>query len=397
MARKPNIEVVEKPDAPLSETALPKDPTPRSKKECITILRRMAEADPERVITRNYFRVNSTITESVWNAHFGTFDEFKRGAGLKLSRQQHLHEKKIAKHASVDHYRKLGAERESWGDKYLRPNKKRFQLGMFCSDLHDVEIDPFFLRVWLDTVKRAQPDLVCFVGDVLDLPEFGKYGVDPRKWDASGRIKYAHENIYGPTREAAGEDCQIDQVEGNHENRILRVFADSTPALKTVLADLHGFTVQKLFGLDKFQINWVGRADLGVFTEKDIHDELKNNYRVYWDCFLAYHFPDGRNMGMPGVNGHHHNHVVWSQFNKTYGSYEWHQLGAGHRRSAEYCLGEKWSNGFALVHVDLYTRSVNIEYVPITDIAVVGGQLYTREATEQVNNRLITPPLLRAA
>jgi hypothetical protein len=304
-------------------------------------------------------------------------------------------EKAIAKHASVDHYRKLGDERESWGEKYLRPNKKRFQMGMFCSDLHDEEIDPFFRRVWLDTVKRAQPDVVGFVGDVIDLAEFGKYGVDPREWNPVKKLNFAVNKIFKPTREAA-PDAQIDAIEGNHENRLLRHFADATPALKTVLSDFHGMTVQKFFKLDELEINWVGKADLGAFSQSDIKDELKNNYRVYWDCFLAYHFPDGRNLGMPGVNGHHHNHIVWSLFNKTYGGYEWHQMGAGHRRSASYCLGEKWSNGFANVHVDLYTRSVNIEYVPITDIAVVGGKLYTRQADEQVNQTLITPPLLRA-
>jgi hypothetical protein len=36
------------------------------------------------------------------------------------------------------------------------------------------------------------------VGDIFDLPEFGKYGVDPREWDVVGRIKFAHENILAP-------------------------------------------------------------------------------------------------------------------------------------------------------------------------------------------------------
>lgn len=59
-----------------------------------------------------------------------------------------------------------------------------------------------------------------------------------------------------------------------------------------------------------------------------------------------------RNMGLPGVNGHHHKHEVWGMFSPIYGPYEWHQMGAGHRRSASHCEGEKWHNGFALVNID---------------------------------------------
>lgn len=382
---------IDRPDAPMSETLLLKDHSPRSAQECVQILQQMAKDEPERVISRNYFRVNSPIAESVWNAHFGTFEEFKRAAGIILTRQQHAHERKIAKHASVDHYRRLAVEREDWGGKYLRPSGNRWQIGMFCFDLHDKEVDPFWLRVWLDTVKRIQPEVVGFGGDVLDLPEFGKYGVDPREWDPAGRIRFALDNIYGPTRKNA-PNAQIDSVEGNHEFRILRHMADATPALKTVLADLHGMDMQKLFKLDEHEINWVGQADLACFTEADIQKELRRNYRIYWDAFMVYHYPDGRNLGMPGANGHHHNHMVWSMFNKSYGPYEWHQSGAGHRRSASYTLGEKWSNGFLIVHCDTHKRVVNHEYVQVTDMASVGGKLYFREPHEVVAPGVILPP-----
>lgn len=378
--------------APLSETLLKKNDSPKTAEECITILQEMVKAEPEKVISRNYFRTKSPITESVWNAHFGTFHEFKRQAGVVLTRQQHAHEKRIAKHASVDHYRALGQERESWGESYVRKDSKRWQLGIFCSDLHDREIDPFYLRVLLDTAKRARPDIVGFVGDIMDLPEFGKYGVDPREWDVMGRIQFARKQIVGAVREAVGSACQIDLIEGNHEYRILRHFADSSPALKVILADLHGMDLRKLFKLDEYEVNWVGKADLAAYTDRDVQNELHNNYRVYWDNFLAYHYPDGRNMGMPGCNGHHHSHIVWSMFNKSYGSYEWHQMGAGHRRSASYCLGEKWGNGFLIEHVDTHTRASVHEYIQITDHASVGGKLYVREESERVNH-----PLLRAA
>lgn len=370
---------ITRPEVPLSESLIRKL-TEGSKEEVIEDLRSMALANPEMVISRNYYRVHGKFAESVWSQYFGTFHEFKRQAGIVLTRQQHNLEKKLAKHASVDHYRALGEERKGYAEKYIRENKRRFKTIICASDLHDKEIDPFFLRVFIDTVKRVQPDVVSFVGDVFDLPEFGKYTVDPRDWDVVGRIKVVHEKILAPLRKVY--NGQIDHIEGNHEVRMLRHLADATPALRAVLADLHGFTVPKLLGLDRYEVNYIAQADLAAYNDSDIKNELKKNYKIYWDTVLCHHFPEGRNFGLPGVNGHHHKHVVWSMFNPLYGAYEWHQIGCGHRRHASYCNGEKWHMGFAIIHVDTHTRATNFEYIPITDMAIVGGKWYYRNADE---------------
>ena len=367
-------------DTPMSEDA-GKFMESWTAEDCIRELQRIAELDPEKIITRNYFRNNSTISESTWNRYFGTFEEFKRQAGIKLSRQQHQHERYIAKHASVDHYRLISQARLDYADKYKRENSRRFKTILACSDLHDVEIDPFFLRVLIDTAKRVQPDVIALVGDIFDLAEFGKYTVDPREWNVVEKIKFAHENILKPLREACPE-AQIDFIEGNHEARLLRQLADATPALRAVLSDLHGFTVGKLLGLDKFEINYIAKADLAAWSKRDFEKELANNYKIYYDSVMCHHFPHARNMGLPGVNGHHHRHHVWSMFNPIYGAYEWHQMGSGHKRSASYCEGERWHNGFALINVDTETRGTNFDYVPVTDFAVSGGKWYYREAGE---------------
>lgn len=360
--------------------------------QCVEELRRIVNIDLDKVITRNYFRVHSRIAESVWNRHFGTFNEFKRQAGVVLTRQQHVHERAIAKHASVDHYRAMNVERADYAEKYLKPTGGRFKTIVFASDLHDVHIDKFYLRVLLDTIKRIQPDVVSLVGDVLDMAEFGKYNVDPREWDILGAIKFTHKEILGPIRLAAPE-AQFDMIEGNHEARMLMQLADATPALKCILSDLHGFTVGKLLGLDQFEINYVAKADLAAYTKQERAKEVANNYKVYYDTVLAHHFPHARNMGMPGVNGHHHSHQCWSMFNPVYGAYEWHQMGSGHKRSASYCEGEKWHNGFAICHIDTKTRATNFEYVPITDHAVVGGKWLTRNPDEF--DASIAPGVLR--
>lgn len=368
-----------KPNVPMSEHQEKfKDWTPQ---QCIDELVRIQNGSPDVELTRNYFRNNSQISDAVWTQHFGTFDEFKRQAGVKLNRQQHQLERHIAKHASVDHYRALSDERKNYGQAYTRDNPRRFKTILCASDLHDEEVDPFWLRVFLDTAARIQPDDVSLVGDIFDLPEFSKYNVDPREWDVVGRIKFAHDNILRPLREAV-PDATIDLIEGNHEARMLNMLCDATPAMRAVLSDLHGFTVGKLFGLDEFEINYHAKLDLAAYTKRDFANELNANHKVYYDAFLCHHFPHAKNLGMPGVNGHHHSHQVWPQFNVTFGAYEWHQMGCGHKREASYCNGEKWHTGFAIAHIDTFTKSVVTEYVPITDFAVVGGKWYYREPHE---------------
>jgi hypothetical protein len=350
--------------------------------DCIEELRRVASLDEDQVVSRNYFRVHSEISESTWNRYFGTFEEFKRQAGLKLTRQQHALERHIAKHASVDHYRALNRERQDYAGRYVRTKPGRFKTVIIASDLHDEEMDPFFRRVLIDTIKRVQPDAFCIGGDGLDLPEFGKYSVDPREWGPTRRIRHMHA-FCNEVRNVA-PDAQFDWLEGNHEFRLLRHLGDETPALKAVLAELHGMTIRQLLGLDRFEVNYIAKADLAAYRERDIQKELGRNYHIYFDSLLVHHFPEGRQMGMPGVNGHHHKHISWPSFSPVYGAFEWHQLGCGHKRDASYCAGEKWHMGFMIANIDTQTRQVNFDYVPVTDFAVSGGTFYHRQGNEVV-------------
>jgi hypothetical protein len=368
--------------APLSETLIPKI-TKATKEECIADLRSIAIDNPELVISRNYYRVHGKYSESCYSAWAGTFEEFKRQAGIKLSRQQHNLEKNIAKHASVDHYRQLNIDKKDWGDKYLRPVGKRFQTVLICSDLHDELVDPFYLRVLLDTAKRVQPEIIVLNGDIWDASEFGKYTVDPRGFNVVAKIKFIHEHILAPLRENC-PDAQIDWISGNHEDRLVKHLADATPAMRILLSDLHGFTVSKLLGLETYQVNFIAKSDLSAYTVTNIKSEVAKNYKTYFGCYVTNHFPEGINLGMPGTNGHSHKFKVTPCYNETFGSYSWVQTGCGHLKDASYCNAEKWDMGFLLVHVDTESKNVNQEYLPITDFAVVGGTFYYRTPSEYI-------------
>jgi hypothetical protein len=363
-------------DAPMSEDAS-KYRENFTAQNCIDEIRRIAAIDTTKVISRNYFRNHSTISEAVWNQHFGTFSEFKRQAGIVLTRQQHQLEKHIAKHASVTRYKEMSDERKQYAQNYLRENTNRHKIVVIASDLHDKECDEFYLRVLIDTCTRIQPDIIVFGGDIFDLAEFGKYDVDPREWDVVGRVKFVHEKIFAPIRKAC-PNAQLDFIEGNHEARLLKHLCDATPALKVLLSDLHGMGIAQLLGLDKFQINYVAKCDLHTYSKSDTSKEIRKNYKVYYNSFMVHHFPEGKQLGMPGINGHHHTFEMSTHYNESYGSYQWLQIGSGHRRDATYCNGQKWSMGFAIAHVDTETRNTIFETVVVTDRAIVGGMYYVR-------------------
>ena len=683
--------------APLSETLFPKRGK-GDRQECIDDLRQIAMDNPTMAISRNYYRVHGKYSESNWSAFFGTFLEFKRQSEVILSRPQHALERQIAKHASLDNYRQMNIDKADYGDKYLRHDSKRFQTILVASDMHDELCDRFYLRVLIDVAKRVQPEIINLGGDIYDAAEFSRYAVDPRSFNILPKIKFVHEQILEPLREAV-PSAQIDWLAGNHECvekstevltdngwvvaenitkedkiasytmdglsidysppialkciegaslwgvsgdlsnelvssnhrididnelenvqsfsrvnqtrfryaiqtekeslnytdnwlrlltwvimdgtvvsreyslnykriqfklskerkieqlralleeidipytfrlaamsssnklqpyyitiygdsareiasklgdvkqipfdfielsrkqldvvlssiidtdgtksfnhinwrttskhdaeiiqlmcvtngiackikevnnasgfangklqyhvsifhngvhdrryvnvkdsmttgtviaiqstngtlitrregkisftgncRLIKHLTDATPAMKVLLSDLHGFTLGKLLGLDKYDVNFITKDDLSAYTVTNIKKEIAKNYSEYFNCFIVHHFPEGQSLGVPGVNGHNHKYISTPCYNATFSSYNWVQNGCGHIKDASYCNGSKWSNGFLLAHIDTHNKSVLHEYVSVNDeFAIAGGKFYYREASE---------------
>lgn len=349
---------------------------------CIDDLKAISEEYPNRRITRDFYRQNGSAPEAAWTGHFGNFPEFLRQSGLEHTRNANKIRNAAARHAAVDELRQVSASRRELGSVYPRDDKfGRFKTMVACSDLHDEECDPFYLRVLCETIKDVNPDVVCLDGDIFDVPEFGKYNVDPREWDVVGRMEKGID-IIRQIREAAPE-AQIDFIEGNHEARVVRHLLECSPAIKHLLSGLHDFDLTKLFKLDEFEVNYIANADLFTFTDAQTRKEMTKNYKYYWGCLLAHHFPHGRHIGMPGFNGHHHQHVVWSEHNAHYGAYEWHQMGAGHTRDATFCDGTKWNNGFLVVMADTQTRDVVFDYSYVgSTFSLSAGKMYARQPDE---------------
>lgn len=352
-----------------------------TRQDCIREIQNIVNESGLENITRDYFRLNASISERDWISHFGNFPEFKRQAGLVPSRHAQKIITQTARHASVDTLRSFNVEKYGYEGKYTRDSSKVYQTVLVASDIHDTHADPFYMRMLIEAAKRVQPERIVLNGDIFDFPEFSKYTVDPREYDVLGRIKCVHSYLEA-LREAA-PDAQIDLNSGNHEHRLLKHLAEATPALVNLLSDLHGFTISSLLGLDKYEINFISKDDLSVFSEKDMKNELKKNYVVINNQLLFHHFPEGQQLGIPGSNGHNHKFLSTSKFNPAYGSYHWIQTGCGHIRHANYCDGNKWNNGFLLYHMNTETKRSQPEYVDCTnDFCMLGGVLYQRTDSE---------------
>jgi len=355
-----------------------------TKDQCIEDLRKVQKDHPDSFISRNFYRVHGNYSDSTWNQHFGTFHQFKRSAGLELSRSQHHLEKKIARHAHLDVYRKFFTEEVApWVGKYeKRHSNGRIKTVLVGSDFHDIEVDQFVLSVFIDTAKRVQPDIIVFNGDTYDEYEFSRFDQDPRQVNIKARYDFVRDNIFKPLRKVCPK-AQMDFIIGNHEQRILKLLADRSPAMK-VLVDLMGITFSQLLGLDEFQINLVSKSDFAAYNSKEMHEEVKKNYKIYFKSVVLHHFGDD-GFAMSSVGGHTHKPKLTVQVNEVMGPIFQLTTGSICKIDAEYVPGKaNYQNSFVLLHIDTWERSVVPEHIMFgKKFCIVGGKYYFRPECEE--------------
>lgn len=333
-------------------------------------------------VTRKLIR-DAGVFDSLWEKEFGTWAEYLRQSEVSLDRLSTRTNYQLARHVSMDTIRVFDKQKEGLDEKYVKSSDARFQSILCGSDIHDKLCDPFYRRLFIDTARRLEPEKIVLAGDIFDLYEFSRYTKDPRKMEIVEAINWVC-NFIKDLREAS-PNSEIVFISGNHENRLFKHLADNSPIMMQVLGDFHGMTISSVLGLDRYEVNYVSKDTFAVFNESDLRKEIAKNYYVAFDTVLFHHFPYAKTWGLPGINGHHHKHLVSHHFSATRGPYEWHQLGAGHVRQAEYCEGELWQNGFCIIHVDTHKKQCQFEYIDCSyDLCVVGGQAYVRTEDEIV-------------
>lgn len=358
-----------------------------SRKFMIYELQRVAEENPEKIISRDFFRKDDThlIREVDYTAEFGTWSAFKIAAGLQPTRTIQKEIRAFARHSEVSELRDYNHDKNNLKDIHKRESDDRFQTFLVGSDQHDIECDPFYRRMFIEAARSYNPSKIIFNGDLYDMYEFSSYKKRPANLRIGERVLWVR-NFMAELRNMC-PDAEFNMVEGNHEYRFIRHIIENSPYLAEVL-DINGYNIKKVLGLDEFEVNYYANADLGTFTDSDINNELRNNYYLFRDFVMFYHYPKGKEQfHMPGVSGHHHKYQVWPMHNITYGSFKWMQIGGGAKRKADYTdAASKWQNGFGLVHVDLNDKKNTIfEYIDCTYNACrMNGKTYFRTETEKL-------------
>lgn len=148
----------------------------------------------------------------------------------------------------------------------------------FWRDFECGRLHPFHDRRAIDiTVQLAedlQPDLIVFLGDDLDLPDWTtKFSRSPEfYWTTQPAL--VERAWWLAQYRAACPDARMVWIGGNHEHRVNRFVADNAQAaynLKTV-NDLDGppvLSIPFLMGLDELGIEWIGDYPNGRFWIND--------------------------------------------------------------------------------------------------------------------------------
>tara|TARA_R110000744_G_scaffold228339_1_gene346311 strand:+ start:4151 stop:5416 length:1266 start_codon:yes stop_codon:yes gene_type:complete len=331
--RKTNLrEKVEKPkkkndEQPLSEVEALKKDEARQKRldnqgkateaEIVADILRVAE-DPDNrypgTCSRDRYKNFGHFSQAEVYDLFGNHSQLQREAGLRDTRETTAYRNRRAVLKSeerVGNYFK--AEVLPFVGKYDRKaTDNRVKHMVIGSDFHSEDCDLFALEVFIDVIKRTQPDYVVLNGDVLDFQSVGKWAKPPnRLLNLQAEIDWTRENILRPVREAA-PDADISFVIGNHEYRLVRFLADCSPAL----ASLRSLSFSTLLGLDEFEISLVHNdAMLAAPNEPQKRMAYNQNWRVYEDSYVVTHgtycgqnaaFRELSRWQMSGSSGHVH-------------------------------------------------------------------------------------------
>lgn len=352
--------------------------TPKAQ-DLIDDLLRVQEENPDKVISRDFYREHGLHCDYHWRNKFGTFVEFRRQAGLGESREEAKFQNQVAMHASMDPIKEFQETQVApWCGKYEKEHSgKGLKSILIGSDFHDIDADPFVLQVFMDTAKRVQPDFICLAGDIFDLYDFSRFDLDPRQTSMRDRIIFVRECIFRPLREAC-PNAQIDMIAGNHEHRLIKHLASKSPMTRTLM-DLSGVTFSQLLQLDDFKINLICKFDLSVYKPADVLKEVRKNYKVYCNCFTVSHEYNDRFVNA-GCSGHSHHPKTVTRVNEVTGNTFWITLGSIAKVDFEYVEGMvSYQNGFLLIHINEETKEIIPEPVIFTEnYASVGGQFYRR-------------------
>jgi len=274
------------------------------------------------------------------------------------------------------------------------------QIG-FWRDMHTDEVTAFHderaMDVVLQVIEDTQPDRVTDGGDLLDNPEWSsKFRKFPEFAGMSQRTVNRGTLWIAQLREAAGDTCEIDEVEGNHDARMPNYIIDNAAAAhgltrgydqsKPLFREKPALEVSNLLRMADHNVNytaafpggdvWLNKSKTLVFAHENgkmTREERAtlfhgHDHKVHQTWRTVWHNGKQRRRGIVGVG-------CLARVDEIIDAFE------RRMRSAIPASGVRmnWQQGFAIVH---YTDNcdagdVSVQTVQINDgVAWVGDKRY---------------------
>jgi hypothetical protein len=317
--------------------------------------------------SRARYRQLGRFPEIIVTDVFGNHEEFQRAAGLRDLRNTTRVRNRAARlhtHQQIADY----AERElkPYQHKFGACGASRLRVAI-GSDFHSWFVDPFALRVFLDTIKLTRPNVVVLNGDVFDFPQISSHRKLPGHFHLNlhQEIVFGREHILRAVREAA-PDAVIYFVIGNHEYRLVNYLADTAPEM----ACLPSLQFGVLFGLDELRINLVCRQSFLAPFASMRKREHAENWLILGDTLVATHGVSCAKFAADeqlkryqksGTSGHTHRPQVITANSLGTGALSWTStpMMAGFAVGRDYVSEPSgWNMGFAMFEIDQPKRLV---------------------------------------
>lgn len=222
---------------------------------------------------------------------------------------------------------------------------------ILAQDFHFPFQDLRLIALFLGFVAREEPGQIILPGDILDCYKISRFDKDPnRKLDLQGEIDECY-NFLVDLREAAGPDCDIVYLEGNHEQRLRKYLWSKAPEL----ASLNCLTVDGLLELDSLDIKYQESIDIGKFHI--YHGSLVRQEAGY--TAKAEFIKNG----CSGMTGHTHRDAKYTRRNRG-GHHVWYENFCMCDLDAEYIDGiANWTQGWSVM-TTVGTRQY-VEQIPV--------------------------------
>ncbi len=228
---------------------------------------------------------------------------------------------------------------------------------VIANDFHGQYRDLKICKMFINFLRREQPDKIILNGDMTDFYSISRFDKDPaRKLDLQDELDDVY-NLLLSIRNAAPH-AHIVYTEGNHEARLRKYLWSTAKALAT----LRSLKIEELLGLKELDITyevdgvWLGK----LFVYHGSLVRSKSGYTAHGELFKN---------GCSGVSGHTHRRGEASS-KKRGGELVWYENSCMCRLDAEYIKGvADWSQGWGVV---LSTRN----RFHFEQVRVVNGKYY---------------------